>query len=342
MEYSNYIVIGLILAGAAIMARSVFLTRKIFDLLPSKEFRNSWRNLSIFMIFFFFGYLGAAFVVIIGQGGLLELLTGVVFFFGALFVYIVVRTGLATFKELQAANLGLERRVKLRTQELESKNRELEQFAYIASHDLQEPLRTVISFVDLLKNNYQDKLDENADKYLEFIKRASTRMRALIKGLLDFSRIGQDRELTAIDCNTLIVDIKSDLTSIITESNTVFDIGELPQLKGYATELRLLFQNLITNAIKFHKTDTAPHVKISAQKEDGHWKFAVEDDGIGIAENQREKIFVIFQRLHGQDQYDGTGIGLAHCQKIVDLHGGKIWVDSQPNKGSTFYFTIPY
>ncbi len=130
------------------------------------------------------------------------------------------------------------------------------------------------------------------------------------------------------------------MSSRIKDTNTSFEVGSLPKVQGYQTELRLLFQNLITNAIKFRKRDTAPQIKISAQKEKGYWQFEVQDNGIGIADKHKKKIFVIFQRLHTRDEYDGTGIGLAHCQKIVDLHGGKIWVNSTPEKGSAFCFTI--
>ena len=166
-------------------------------------------------------------------------------------------------------------------------------------------------------------------------------MSTLIKGLLDYSRIGQDKEPTTVDCNSIIKEIQADFGTIINESQATLDIDELPKLKGYETELRLLFQNLISNAIKFQKKGTVPQIKISAQKENKRWKFSFADNGIGIATEHKQRIFSIFQRLHTKSEYDGTGIGLAHCQKIVDLHGGKIWVESKPNEGSTFYLTIP-
>jgi two-component system CheB/CheR fusion protein len=225
--------------------------------------------------------------------------------------------------------------------ELERSNKELQQFAYIASHDLQEPLRTITSFAKLLQRDYQDNLDEKADTYLRFMSEATVRMSDLIKGLLDYSRLGRDKELTRVDCNNLVATIQGDLGVSIAETDTTLEVGNLPQVQGYETELRLLFQNLIENAIKFRKNGNAPHIKVSAQQEDGYWKFAVQDNGIGIAEQHQERIFQIFQRLHPRDQYEGTGIGLSHSQKIVELHGGSIWVESQLNQGSTFYFTIP-
>ena len=223
---------------------------------------------------------------------------------------------------------------------VEQSNQELTQFAYVASHDLQEPLLTITSFVDLLQQDYQEQFDENFGQCLSFISQASTRMSALIEGLLDYSRIGNDRTYDFVDCNALVSRIYEDLSFSIAEAGATFKVDQLPQLKGRETELRMLFQNLVTNAVKFRRQDTALHIRISAQKEDDQWKFAVEDNGIGIAVAYQERIFQIFQRLHTREDYEGTGIGLAHCKKIVEQHGGKIWVDSQPNQGSTFYFTI--
>ncbi len=225
--------------------------------------------------------------------------------------------------------------------QLEAKNKELEQFAYVASHDLQEPLRTVNCFVNLLEQEYIGKFDEDADKYFKIISQSATRMSELVKALLDYSRIGRKRELTKIDCNALIKAIQTDLSSYISETNTIIEVGNLPNITGYKTELRLLFQNLISNAIKFRKQYVTPHIMIEAEDDDSNWIFFVKDNGIGIEEKHKHKIFMIFQRLHNKSEYEGTGIGLAHCQKIVDLHDGKIWVDSQPSEGSTFYFKIP-
>lgn len=224
---------------------------------------------------------------------------------------------------------------------LERKNHELEQFTYVASHDLQEPLRTVNSFSELLHQKHMEGDDEESKKYTRFIIDASTRMSQLVKSLLDHSLIGSKKELTMIDCNSLIKAITNDLNSSITETNTVFEVDDLPQIQGYEVEFRVLCQNLITNAIKFRKKDVTPIIKISSHREGNQWLFSFQDNGIGIAENHKERIFVIFQRLHSKTDYKGTGIGLAHCRKIIDLHGGRIWVESELNKGSIFYFTIP-
>ncbi|MEP1096998.1 MAG: ATP-binding protein [Cyclobacteriaceae bacterium] len=229
---------------------------------------------------------------------------------------------------------------KLNTQ-LKSKNQEMEQFAYIASHDLQEPVRTISNFAKLLTTNYAGKFDSTADKSLNFIIGAADRMSSLIKGLLDYSRIGREIRLATVNCNQLLVDIKFDLASIIDETATTIQVGDLPNVLGNPTDLRLVFQNLINNAIKFRKADVSPQIIIDCEKRKNRWVFSCQDNGIGFEEKQKSKIFNIFQRLHSRKEYDGTGIGLSHCRKIVELHGGKIWVESKPNEGSTFYFTIP-
>lgn len=243
-------------------------------------------------------------------------------------------------KQIQQANASLERKVRQRTDELERKNKDLEQFAYVASHDLQEPLRTTSSFVEMFRNKYQGRLDEDADTMLKYIFQSSERMKVLIKDLLDYSRIGRKTEIGEVDCNKLIEDVTADLAIIIRETDTKITMEKLPLIRGYATELKLLFQNLVSNSIKFRKKDTMPLVHIGVEKKKDHWQFFVADNGIGIDEKHAERIFVIFQRLHTRTEYEGSGIGLSHCKKIAELHGGKIWVKSEPGKGSIFYFTI--
>ncbi len=225
---------------------------------------------------------------------------------------------------------------------LEKKNEELAQFNYIASHDLQEPLRTVTSFSKLLAKENKDVLNETGLEYLDFILQASERMQQLIMELLDYSRIGRDKVLMDIDCNRVVELVLLDMSARTNEDNAQVEIGELPTIKGYKMEMRQLFQNLLSNALKFSKKDETPRIKISSQREDSHWLFKIEDNGIGIAERHLHKIFGIFQRLHSRKKYEGTGIGLAHCKKIVEIHNGEIWVDSEKGKGSTFYFTIPF
>jgi signal transduction histidine kinase len=224
--------------------------------------------------------------------------------------------------------------------DLERKNKELQQFAYVASHDLQEPLRTTSGFVGLLQQQYQGKIDQKADKYLAFISDATTRMTVLIKDLLDFSRIGTNVEIKKIDCNKLLQNMLADIMAARLETKADIQYAELPVIYGYPTEIKLLFQNLVINAIKFRRKDVNPLIKISAQKKEDYWEFAVSDNGIGIEKKHSEKIFDIFQRLHTRKEYEGSGIGLSHCKKIVELHKGKIWLESVPGEGSIFYFTI--
>ncbi|MDG1572468.1 ATP-binding protein [Robiginitalea sp. M366] len=223
---------------------------------------------------------------------------------------------------------------------LEFKNKELEQFVYIASHDLQEPLRTIIGFTELLGKDVASGTAENTPLYVEYITQAGQRMRALIKDLLDYGRIGRSKEKVLVDLEQLLSDIRKDMNQRIKENKAMVKVGQLPTLPVFETEIRQLFQNLISNALKFQHTETAPVVELQARELPGHWEFSVADNGIGIADQHKERIFTIFQRLHPKSEYEGTGIGLAHCRKIVELHGGDLWVESQTGKGSTFYFTL--
>lgn len=243
-------------------------------------------------------------------------------------------------KEIREANVTLEKKVQQRTAELESKNKELEQFAYVASHDLQEPLRTTSSFVELLRKQYHGRLDENADRYIDYVIQASDRMKTLIKDLLDYSRIGREKQFEPVDCNIAFAEVVADLAEVIKENHAEIIAGELPVVNAFPTELKLLFQNLLSNSIKFKKPGIAPHIEISTTRETGHWHFRISDNGIGIDKQYQQRIFIIFQRLHNRSVYEGSGIGLAHCKKIVELHGGKIWVESEAGKGSTFHFTL--
>ncbi|MBC8047198.1 MAG: PAS domain S-box protein [Fimbriimonadaceae bacterium] len=224
---------------------------------------------------------------------------------------------------------------------LEIKNKELEQFAYIASHDLQEPLRTVANYMQVFEEDYPDVLDDNAKKYLHAVNNAISRMSVLIKSLLDFSRLGTNKKLSCVDCNKLIDDVIADLDTVIKTSRAVIKITDMPKLNLYEIEIRQVFQNLITNAIKFRKKDTRPKIEIRSEKVNEKWKFSVSDNGIGIEPIHFERIFDIFQRLHTNKEYEGSGIGLANCKKIIQMHQGDIWVESIPGEGTTFYFTIP-
>jgi len=230
--------------------------------------------------------------------------------------------------------------LQLNNHKLEQKNKELEQFAYVASHDLQEPLTTIASFVQVLKQQHLGKMDSKSDKYLRYIVQASDRMRVLIKDLLDYSRIGTNKDLEQVDSAIILHDVIADINKAIKDSHTEIQAEQLPVISGYATELKQLFQNLILNSIKFRKAGVPLKINITAQKKNDYWQFAFTDNGIGIDQQHYERIFIIFQRLHTRSEYQGSGIGLSHCKKIVELHHGRIWVESILNEGSTFYFTI--
>lgn len=224
--------------------------------------------------------------------------------------------------------------------ELDRKNKELEQFTYIASHDLQEPLRTISSFNLLFKETYHQQLDANAMLFIDVIEQSASRMTDLIHGLLDYSRIGFQKEAVEISCSQLLADIELDLFKLIEETGTKIKYPKLPVIRGYLTEITQLFQNILSNAIKYRSKDRTPEVSVSFEEDEAKWVFQISDNGIGMDPRYIHKIFLIFQRLHNRDEYQGSGIGLANCKKIVELHKGDIWVDSVPGEGSQFYFSI--
>ena len=229
----------------------------------------------------------------------------------------------------------------LANNELSFSLNELNQFAYISNHDLQEPLRTLTTFSQMLHDDYQGKLDEDGNRYLDFIHDSSLRMSKMVKDLFDYSLLGKESTKTLLDCNKIVGEVISDLDDSLKQNGVKITVQELPAIIGYETEMRLLFQNLIINAVKFRTQDKPPEINISAERYEKHWLFSIRDNGIGIEEKYREKIFIIFQRLHNRNEYGGTGIGLAHCKKITEMHGGRIWVESTPEIGSVFKFTIP-
>jgi signal transduction histidine kinase len=229
-----------------------------------------------------------------------------------------------------------------RTQDLQRSNSELEQFAYVASHDLQEPLRKVASFCQLLQRRYAGQLDERADQYIEFAVDGAKRMQVLINDLLAFSRVGRIvREREPVSCDAVLAQARANLSEAITQVDATIESGPLPVVLAEAPLLTGVFQNLIGNALKFHG-DQPPHISVTAQRrDDDFWLFSVADNGIGIAPEYADRIFVIFQRLHGKDVYPGTGIGLAMCRKIIEYHGGTIWLDTTVQEGTRFCFTLP-
>jgi PAS domain S-box-containing protein len=244
-------------------------------------------------------------------------------------------------KRLREFNEELELQVKAQTRQLAQKAAELEQFAYFASHDLQEPLNTTAGFIRLLQQKYKDQADAESEKYFNYVLQSSERMKTLIRELLEYSRLGSNEEWQEVDCQVIVQEVLADLADAIRRQQATVNVGPLPVIKAHPIECKLLFQNLLSNAIKFKKPDTPVVVHFSAERSGDTWTFVMKDNGMGIEEIHLERIFNLFKRLHNRDQYEGTGIGLAHCRKIVELHGGKIWVKSKFGVGSQFYLTFP-
>ncbi|WP_290819076.1 ATP-binding protein [Halovivax sp.] len=224
---------------------------------------------------------------------------------------------------------------------LEESNERLQQFAYVASHDLQEPLRMVTSYMQLLERRYSDELDEDAEAFIEFAVDGAERMQAMIDGLLAYSRVEtRGRSFGSVDLEAVLDDVLTDLGIRIDETGAEITTEPLPTVSGDASQLRQLFQNLLENALQY-SGEQEPRVSISATRDEDEWIISVSDEGIGIDQEDADRVFEVFQRLHSHEEYEGTGIGLALCKRIVDRHGGEIWIDSIPDEGSTFSFTLP-
>ena len=231
--------------------------------------------------------------------------------------------------------------LKITLENLERSNKELEQFAYVASHDLQEPLRMVASYTQLLERRYKDKLDQDANDFIHYAVDGANRMQKLINDLLDYSRTtSRGKDFTKVDTSQVLGQTISNLQQLIIENNALITNEDLPELKADESQIMRVFQNLIVNAIKFKKKSEIPKIHISCKKKNEFYEFAVRDNGIGIEMQYHDRVFTIFQRLHSIKDYPGTGIGLSICKRIVERHGGKIWFESKENEGTTFYFTL--
>lgn len=250
---------------------------------------------------------------------------------------LLISSAIRDITERKQAQRELERH----SAELTRSNAELEQFAYVASHDLQEPLRMVASYSQLLARRYRDKLDSDAEEFIEFIVDGANRMQALINDLLAFSRVGtRGKPFEPTDVADVVARAVSNVQVAIEEAGAQVDVGPMPAVVGDSSQLVQLFQNLISNAIKFRGADT-PRITITAEPAGEAVTFSLTDNGIGIDPQYADRIFLLFQRLHTKREYAGTGIGLAICKKIVERHGGRIWVEGRPGEGTTFHFTLP-
>lgn len=290
--------------------------------------------------------------------GLTHLMDAVMFWWPAYRLNALIRflTGLVSIGTVVALIRYFNEAIRLRTiaeverelssrqqavQELTRSNEELQQFAYVASHDLQAPLKTISNYMTLLESKYGTQLDTNALQLIHSSTAAAGRMRMLINDLLNFSRVGTHTELKPIDLNELVADVLTELQDDIRTAGADVQVEPLPTVTGHRTDLSQLFSNLINNGIKYRRPDVAPRITIRAENRGDAYQFAVSDNGIGIDAVHFDRIFQIFHRLHTRSEYPGTGIGLATCKKVVDLYGGSIWLDSTVGQGTTFYFSIP-
>jgi signal transduction histidine kinase len=269
----------------------------------------------------------------------------------------ILRAKVAVFADLYKKNKELQiqkQELEERSAELARSNTELEKFAYVASHDMKEPLRTIISYIELIQKKLApvithasalpqagEEIDEDLQKYMDFVVDAGYRMKELISGLLEYSQVDKDiKPYIEVNCDYVLKEVMDNLQNSIDENKAVIHVDSLPNINASYLRMVQLFQNLISNAIKF-KGENTPEVKISGRKKDNFYLFSIQDNGIGIKQEFCDKVFELFMRLHPIGEYQGAGIGLAICKKIVEHHKGKIWVESVPGKGSTFYFTIP-
>lgn len=252
-----------------------------------------------------------------------------------------VNDGLGIIAEDITEQINYEKKLQYTLSELKRSNQELEQFGYIISHDLQEPIRMVSSYMQLISRKYSSKLDEDADDFIQYAVDGATRIQKMIKDLLRFSQFSsQSQSFKKIDLNLLVKNVLADLSVLISENNVVVNVDELPSVVADATQMSQLFLNLLNNAIKY-KSDEDPIINIQCVLKEKEWIFSIKDNGVGIPEKETERIFGIFQKLHIAKDYNGTGMGLTICKKIIECHEGRIWVESVPGKGSVFSFALP-
>ena len=338
--------LGIVGSGMVYLLTACIFTILIF---PLSGFWPAWINFSFCFIYgclIYFNLLSSTNAITFSLGEWVAISTNLIF---VSFLFTILIPGL--FKSLQTTitkELNLQNELMIEKsaltsalKQLSQKNEELEQFSYIASHDLQEPLRMISGFLKQIENKYNDKLDEKGKQYIYFAVDGAQRMHRIILDLLEYSRAGKiEAAKEKVDVNNFFIEINTVFQRQINETGATISCTNLPVLFTHRTLLEQVFQNIISNALKYCGTINKLKISISSKDIGSHWLFAVEDNGIGIDPEYFKKIFVIFQRLHNKNEYSGTGLGLAICQKIIEYLGGEIWVESNLGKGSVFYFTI--
>lgn len=329
MHFSDYIIITLIFLGAFILLLSAAYTKKIFDVLPNNKFRQSWMRLRILMWLFFTGYLAVATVVILGRVDLLAVLSGVIFFMGSLFVFMVVHTGFYSFRKLKKLNQNLDH--------TELKNKELEQFAYITSHDLKTPLRGISSLASFIQEDLEANETDEVQSHLQTLQGRVKRIESLIDGIFHYSKIGEIVP-EPIDLNKMI---NADFKNYQSAGNVKFIIKKkLPVIVGDKIQLSQVVSNLLSNAVKYNDKEYCV-VNISCIENSAFYEITFADNGPGISPKYHQKIFQVFQTLQDEESYDSTGIGLSIVKKIIEKHNGKIRVESNGFSGAKFIISYP-
>lgn len=311
-------------------------TLKILRLLEGSEENKGWKNLFLLMIFFLFGYAAVTYIVVIGATSILQVLTGVIFFFGAVFVLIVVFLGLRSMRSLKEAKDDQKEKVV----QLEKQFEQLKQLYNATSHDLKEPINTITNSLAIIKRDHSEKLSDTGSIFFEYAEKAANRMAVLVKSLSEYIKVGTKEHKKVIETKELVQTVLEELHGSISSSNALINVHLLPSVQANESELKRVFQNIISNAMKYRKPDIRPEIDIYAQqKPEGFWTFSIRDNGIGINDMDFPKVFQLFKRVD-ESETEGLGIGMAISKKVVEAHGGTMWLQSEEGVGTEFHFTL--
>lgn len=333
----DFFIILIILVGASVLLMAIIKTYKIFHILDDVGFRRGWRRLLMLMSFFLVGYLGSGYIIYVGEQKILQWVLGVIFLFGAVFVYKVVSLGTKAFNTLRSTNRNLGNQMRI----LKSRNEQLTQFNYATTHDLREPINTVLGCADILISEHGAKLDENAQRLIHFSSKAAHRMSELVSAMGDYLSVGIANKREFVDTSKVLTEVIESMNGSIHHSNAKININRLPPVMANKNELKRVFQNLISNAIKYRRVEVDPKIDISATiNHEGNWQFEVKDNGMGIKKKDIPQAFQLFRQLHAKDAYEGMGLGLSIVRRVVELHGGKVWMESCEGEGTSFFFTL--